>query len=166
MKQSQHAPARSPSAVTVDASMLVPMPGMLAREYKRMGGGPVVLMGKPAPVIYEHALGQILDLQPSEARQGAPVCRDPAVEWCMTPLRRPAPATTAAVHRHRRQPRARHCRGPGSRGGLAVHRGRHPRSRRGPGGTGVGAGRICARAPHRAGRTCAPDLRHAVLPLM
>jgi len=35
-----------------------PMPGTLARHYSSLGGE-VVLMGKPAPVIYREALAQL-----------------------------------------------------------------------------------------------------------
>lgn len=40
--------------VTVDGSSLRTMPGTLARAYSRLGGE-VVLMGKPAAIIYEAA---------------------------------------------------------------------------------------------------------------
>ena len=47
----------NPDVVTVDTTYLVPMPGMCGVWYKEFGGPPekVVLMGKPAGVIYEAA---------------------------------------------------------------------------------------------------------------
>ncbi|PSC69035.1 Haloacid dehalogenase-like hydrolase superfamily isoform 1 [Micractinium conductrix] len=50
----------NPDVVTVSGSELRTMPGTLARHYKQLGGE-VVLMGKPAAVIYEAALA-MLDL--------------------------------------------------------------------------------------------------------
>ncbi|PRW61092.1 Haloacid dehalogenase-like hydrolase superfamily isoform 1 [Chlorella sorokiniana] len=48
----------NPDVVTVAGSELRPMPGTLARHYSSLGGE-VVLMGKPAPVIYREALAQL-----------------------------------------------------------------------------------------------------------
>ena len=50
--------------VTVDGGELVAMPGSLAAAYARCGG-PVVLMGKPAPLIYA-ACAELLGLPPSQ----------------------------------------------------------------------------------------------------
>ncbi|KAG2423639.1 hypothetical protein HXX76_015156 [Chlamydomonas incerta] len=54
----------NPDVVTVDGGALVDMPGALAAAYSRAGGR-VVLMGKPAPVIYT-ACAEVLDLPPHE----------------------------------------------------------------------------------------------------
>ena len=54
----------NPDFVTVDATQLRPMPGMLGREYAK-AGGEVVLMGKPAPVIYEAAMEMLGGVDPS-----------------------------------------------------------------------------------------------------
>ncbi|CAG9465664.1 unnamed protein product [Pedinophyceae sp. YPF-701] len=54
----------NPDIVTVDGSQLRPMPGYLARAFREAGGG-VLVMGKPAPVIYEAALG-MLELPPGD----------------------------------------------------------------------------------------------------
>ncbi|GIL63733.1 hypothetical protein Vafri_17753 [Volvox africanus] len=54
----------NPDVVTVDGDDLVAMPGALAAAYSS-AGGPVVLMGKPSPLIYA-ACGEILGLNPSE----------------------------------------------------------------------------------------------------
>lgn len=48
----------NPDFVTVSGDALVTMPGHLGREYAKMGGK-VVLMGKPAPVIYDVALEKL-----------------------------------------------------------------------------------------------------------
>ena len=47
----------NPDLVTVDTTYLVPMPGMCGVWYQEAGGSPdkVILMGKPAAVIYEAA---------------------------------------------------------------------------------------------------------------
>ncbi|EFJ42426.1 hypothetical protein VOLCADRAFT_44669, partial [Volvox carteri f. nagariensis] len=50
----------NPDVVTVDGTELVAMPGSLAAVYSA-AGGPVVLMGKPAPLIYS-ACGELLRL--------------------------------------------------------------------------------------------------------
>ncbi|KAG2491061.1 hypothetical protein HYH03_010507 [Edaphochlamys debaryana] len=52
----------NPDVVTVDGDDLVPMPGALAAAYAGAGGR-VVLMGKPAPLIYGEA-GRLLGLEP------------------------------------------------------------------------------------------------------
>lgn len=44
--------------MTVDGGELRVMPGTLARTYERLGGR-VVLMGKPAPVIYASAVASL-----------------------------------------------------------------------------------------------------------
>lgn len=49
----------------MDGAGLIVMPGTLARTYRSQGGGPVVLMGKPAPVIYEAAT-RMLGLSPEK----------------------------------------------------------------------------------------------------
>ena len=54
----------NPDIVTVDAEMLAPMPGFIAREYRKFGGE-VFVMGKPDPIIYRAALEK-LQLRPSE----------------------------------------------------------------------------------------------------
>ncbi|GIL93699.1 hypothetical protein Vretimale_20 [Volvox reticuliferus] len=54
----------NPDVVTVDGDDLVDMPGSLAAAYSS-AGGPVVLMGKPSPLIYS-ACGEILGLAPAE----------------------------------------------------------------------------------------------------
>ncbi|GFR42665.1 hypothetical protein Agub_g3602, partial [Astrephomene gubernaculifera] len=54
----------NPDVVTVDGSQLVPMPGSLAAVYGGAGGR-VVLMGKPAALIYS-AAGAALGLGPGE----------------------------------------------------------------------------------------------------
>ncbi|KAK9840993.1 hypothetical protein WJX81_004817 [Elliptochloris bilobata] len=54
----------NPDVVTVDAGLLVPMPGMLAQWYEELGGE-VVLLGKPAAVLYEEAL-RMLGLRKDE----------------------------------------------------------------------------------------------------
>ncbi|GLI65938.1 hypothetical protein VaNZ11_009598 [Volvox africanus] len=54
----------NPDVVTVDGDDLVAMPGSLAAVYSQ-AGGPVVLMGKPSPLIYM-ACGEMLGLAPSE----------------------------------------------------------------------------------------------------
>ena len=41
--------------MTVDTSKLVPMPGACGVFYAEFGGPPAILMGKPAPVIYDAA---------------------------------------------------------------------------------------------------------------
>ena len=48
----------NPDIVTVDTTHLVPMPGQCGLWYAEYGGPPAVLMGKPAPVIYEAAMRQ------------------------------------------------------------------------------------------------------------
>ena len=45
----------NPDIVTVDTTKLVPMPGQCGVWYTEYGGPPAILMGKPAPVIYEAA---------------------------------------------------------------------------------------------------------------
>ncbi|KAL4425898.1 hypothetical protein ABPG75_009914 [Micractinium tetrahymenae] len=49
----------NPDVVTVAGSELRVMPGTLARHYASACGGQVVLMGKPAPVIYKEALAML-----------------------------------------------------------------------------------------------------------
>ncbi|KXZ41725.1 hypothetical protein GPECTOR_305g833 [Gonium pectorale] len=56
--------AHGTEAVTVDGDELVAMPGSLAAAYSAAGGR-VVLMGKPAPLIYA-ACGQLLGLPAGE----------------------------------------------------------------------------------------------------
>ncbi|BDA40671.1 probable acid sugar phosphatase [Coccomyxa sp. Obi] len=51
----------NPDIVTVDKSYLRLMPGMFGRWYSEMGGKECVLLGKPAPVIYQAAM-QLLGL--------------------------------------------------------------------------------------------------------
>jgi ribonucleotide monophosphatase NagD (HAD superfamily) len=53
----------NPDVVTVHASELRTMPGTLARWYAEEGGQ-VLLMGKPADIIYKAALSMLGDLAP------------------------------------------------------------------------------------------------------
>lgn len=55
----------NPDLVTVDGADLVVMPGTLAKAYAAAGGN-VVLMGKPAPLIYDAARRMLGGLEPHE----------------------------------------------------------------------------------------------------
>lgn len=48
--------------VTVDGSSLITMPGTLAKYYQQLGG-PVQLMGKPDPIIYQAAMQLLPDAE-------------------------------------------------------------------------------------------------------
>jgi hypothetical protein len=128
---------RTPAKVTVDGpGRLAVMPGTLAKWYAEMGGS-VRLMGKPAPVIYEAAMGA-LGADPKEVWNGGrtmwnAVCD--AQPWVLKPWRwtlKPPliPLTRACLGPgHRRFSRARHCRRGGGRHRHSVCRGWDPRRR-------------------------------------
>eukprot|EP01023_Acetabularia_acetabulum_P018361 TRINITY_DN19276_c0_g1_i6.p3 TRINITY_DN19276_c0_g1~~TRINITY_DN19276_c0_g1_i6.p3 ORF type:complete len:127 (-),score=27.33 TRINITY_DN19276_c0_g1_i6:246-626(-) len=54
----------NPDKVTVAGTQLAVMPGTLSDHYQSLGG-PVFLMGKPDPIIYQEAM-EILDVEKSK----------------------------------------------------------------------------------------------------